>query len=131
MIMPDPGTRIEVVVRDYEPYLPTGRRETTKSLVGIVIPTPKWMQVHAALSILNEQTKAQNHIASHLIISIGGVKVKQPTVTPDKVFTVISSKTGEPYTVRQDGRTKKWSCTCIGFQFHKKCRHVTRQAEAA
>lgn len=131
MTLPEVGTRIEVVIRDHEPYLPTGRRETTQVLIGTVVPVPKWMQIHAALAIVNERSKATNYIAEHQIVSIGGVQVVQPAVTADQIFTVISSKTGEPYTVRQDGRTKKWSCTCVGFQFHKKCRHVTRLAEAA
>jgi hypothetical protein len=125
------GSTVEVVIRDFAPYVPTGRRETTQTLRGVVVATPKWMQSHTDLSIINSVTKAHNHIPAHIILSVGGVELQQPKVTADKVLTVYSSKTGEPYTVRQDGRTKKWSCTCTGFQFHKKCRHATRAAEAA
>jgi len=125
------GSTVEIVISYNAPYLPTGRRETTETLRGVVVDTPKWMQVHADITIINSQTKAHNYIPKHRIISIGGVKVDQPKPTADKILQVTSSKTGELYTVRQDGRTKRWSCTCIGFQFHKKCRHVTRAAEAA
>lgn len=131
MEMPSPGTRVEVIIRTREPYVPTGRRDATQSIVGTVVVTPKWMLPHAALTLINERTKANNFVPLHAIVSVGGVSVKQHAVTPDQVFTVISSKTGEPYTVRQDGRTKRWTCTCIGFQFHKSCRHVKRLAEAA
>jgi hypothetical protein len=125
------GANVEVVIKDYEPYLPTGRRETTQTLSGVVVATPKWMTNFADITLINSVTKAHNYIPKHKIVSIGGVKLQQPKVTADKILTVYSSKTGEPYTVRQDGRTKKWSCTCTGFQFHKKCRHATRAAEAA
>ncbi len=125
------GANVEVLIKDYEPYLPTGRRETTQTLSGVVVATPKWMTNFADLTLINSVTKAHNYIPKHKIVSIGGVKLQQPKVTADKVFQVASSKTGELYTVRQDGRTKRWSCTCIGFQFHKKCRHATRAAEAA
>jgi outer membrane protein assembly factor BamB len=125
------GANVEVIIKDYEPYLPTGRRETTQTLSGVVVATPKWMANLADLTLINSVTKAHNYIPKHKIVSIGGVKITQPKVTADKVFQVASSKTGELYTVRQDGRTKRWSCTCIGFQFHKKCRHAIRAAEAA
>ena len=125
------GSTVEVVVSDFAPYLPTGRRETTQILRGVVVATPKWMANNADLTIINSDTKAHNYIPKHRIISVGGVKLQHPKVTADKILQVSSSKTGEVYTVRQDGRTKRWSCTCIGFQFHKKCRHATRAAEAA
>jgi hypothetical protein len=125
------GSNVEVMIKDYEPYVPTGRRETTQTLRGVVVATPKWMTNFADLTLINSVTKAHNYIPEHKIISINNNKVEQKPVVQDKVLTVYSSKTGEPYTVRFDGRTRRWSCTCTGFQFHKKCRHSTRAAEAA
>lgn len=134
MHMPDIGTNIEVVLDDsfVAGYLsPDTKHLASKTITvrGTVIATPKWMQSVADLSILNARTNVQNHIPRHRIISIGGVKVTQPKVTSDKIYNVTSSKTGETYIVTQNGRTKKWHCTCMGFQFHKKCRHVTRLME--
>jgi hypothetical protein len=125
------GSTVEVVISDFASHLLTGRRETTATLRGVVVATPKWMANNTDLTIFNSATKVYNYIPKHRIISIGGIKLSQPKVTADKILQVTSSKTGELYTVRQDGRTKRWSCTCVGFQFHKKCRHATRAAEAA
>jgi len=36
--------------------------------------------------------------------------------------TVVSSRTGEKYEVRFSGRY--WSCTCMGFSFKGRCKHV-------
>lgn len=131
MNLPEIGTRVEVVVRNYVPDLRTGRREVQETIAGTVVATPKWMQLHSDLTVFNEHYKINNYIPMHKILSISGVKVEQPKATADVVLTVFSSKTGEPYTVRMDGRTKRWSCTCTGFQYHRKCRHTQRAAEAA
>lgn len=36
--------------------------------------------------------------------------------------TVISKRTGEEYTVNFNG--KYWSCTCMGFGYRGRCKHV-------
>jgi hypothetical protein len=131
MQIPAEGSVVEVVL-DNAPTRYTmapcsvHRAQPTLTLRGVVVLTPKWMKSSADLTILNSDTKGFNYIPMHKILSIGGIKVKQPKATADKILNMTSSKTGEVYTVRQDGRTKRWSCTCIGFQFHKKCRHVTK-----
>lgn len=47
-------------------------------------------------------------------------KVKMPT-TKDKTFTVKGSK-GDVYEVSVQNNS--WSCTCSGFGFRRKCRHI-------
>ena len=54
------GANVEVLIKDYEPYLPTGRRETTQTLSGVVVATPKWMSNLADLTLINSVTKAHN-----------------------------------------------------------------------
>lgn len=134
MHMPQVGQLVEIVLDDsfVHGYLiddSKHRAQPTMTMRGIVIDTPVWMQQHAVLSILNLANEARCHIPAHRIISIGGVKFDKKPVTADRVFEVTSSKTGEKYLVTQNGRSKKWSCTCVGFQFHSKCRHATRLAE--
>jgi len=136
MQFPKEGSEVEIVIdnsfaHSYMAPCSSHRAQRTVTATGTVVAIPKWMTQHADIAIFNNKTKVTNYIPRHRIISIGGIKVVQPKATLDKILQVKSSKTGEMYTVRQDGRTKRWSCTCVGFQFHKKCRHATRAAEAA
>jgi hypothetical protein len=55
--------------------------------------------------------------------------VVQPKPTEDKILLIKSSKGNETYTVKQNGVTKKWVCSCSGFQFRKSCRHVKQASE--
>lgn len=134
MQMPEVGQLVEIVLDDsfvhgYLAPCSKHRAQPTKTMRGVVIDTPPWMRQHAAISLLNLANEARCHIPAHRIISIGGVKFDKKPETKDRRFEVVSSKTGEKYEVVQNGRTKKWTCTCVGFQFHSKCRHVTRLME--
>ena len=136
MQMPEVGQLVEVVLDDsfVHNYLADDSKHLARPTItirGVVIDTPAWMRQHAVISLLNLANEARCHIPAHRIVSIGGVKFDQKPVTSDRVFEVISSKTGEKYHVVQSGRTKKWSCTCVGYQFHNRCRHIARLAEAA
>ena len=125
------GDNVNVVIDNSFAYGYTIPYSTTKTIAisGIVVETPKWMKSTTDITIHNSITKTYNYIPKHKIISIDGVKVVQPKKTRDEVHEVFSSKTGEKYIVTKNGLTKKWSCTCIGYNFHKKCRHVTRLIE--
>ena len=134
MQMPVVGQQVEVIVdnssaRAYVSATSKHRAPSTLALQGIVIETPPHMRTHTALSLLNMHNLIRNHIPGHRIISIGGVTFDKKPETKDRHFEVVSSKTGEKYQVMQNGLTKKWSCTCVGYQFHNKCRHVTRLME--
>ncbi len=134
MTYPEIGSNVSVVIDNsfVHGYLIEGFKHLAlpqETLSGTVVASPKWAADH--LCILNSKTKAQNIIPPHKIISINDNVVEKKPVAQDRVLIVHSSKTGEPYTVRFDGRTRRWSCTCVGYQFHRKCRHATRAAEAA
>lgn len=133
-MIPQVGQLVEVVVdnsfaNSYVSASSKHRVPSTMTLRGIVIETPAWMRSNTGLSILNIHNLVRNHIPTHRIVSIGGVTYEKKPETKDRHWEVASSKTGEKYTVMQNGITKNWSCTCTGFQFHKKCRHVTRIME--
>ena len=136
MNLPKEGTNVEIVLDNsfahgYMERETAKRIQRTVTVSGVVVATPSWMKNQVDLTIINSITKARNYLSLNKILSIGGIDMVHPNKTPDKILSVVSSKTGEVYTVRHDGVTKRWSCTCIGFQFHKKCRHTTRAAEAA
>ena len=46
----------------------------------------------------------------------------QRSIATDAKQYTINGSTGTPYTVTV--RFKQWSCTCSGFGFRKRCKHV-------
>ena len=129
MQYPEIGSKVDVVIDNsfVYSYLAADSKHRAKPqdvIRGTVFPAPTWASDH--LCVINSDTKARNLIPPHRIISINNTVVRHKPVVKDVLLTVQSSKTGESYNVRMDGRTKKWSCTCTGFQFHKKCRHAVR-----
>ena len=101
------------------------RARKSDVLRGTVVGAPSWLKgPHVCL--LNSETKALNYIPEHRIVAVNNAPVKPKTKSRDRVFSVTSSKTGEVYTVQLNGQTRVWSCTCTGWQFHRKCRHTVR-----
>ncbi len=50
------------------------------------------------------------------------VKPDVESAIPDK--WIIQGSKGDNYTVRRT-QTGQWTCTCAGFGFRRKCRHIT------
>jgi hypothetical protein len=89
----------------------------------MVIASPKWCADHVCL--INSDTRATNHVPPHRIVSINKQIVVQPKPTADVIVSVKASKGDGVYTVKQDGVTKRWHCNCAGFQFQRRCKHIT------
>lgn len=127
MQFPDVGTLVEVEidtqhVHDYLVAEAKHRCAPITTLKGVVIDRLPWMPEY--FTILNSETHATNLIAYHKIISINKQKFEKPLPTQDKVVQIKSSNGKDTYTVTQNGTTQKWSCTCPGFSFKRKCRHT-------
>lgn len=52
-----------------------------------------------------------------------------PAQSPDVCTYEVQGSTGNTYTVTQDGDT--WTCTCAGFGWRRKCRHITEVKDAS
>ena len=52
-----------------------------------------------------------------------------PAQSPDVRTYEVQGSTGNTYTVTQDG--DKWTCTCAGFGWRRKCRHITEVKDAS
>ena len=52
-----------------------------------------------------------------------------PAQSPDVHTYEVQGSTGNTYTVTQDGDT--WTCTCPGFGWRRKCRHITEVKDAS
>ena len=114
---------IEVVVRNR----PVGRGSVfyhEPSLVryrGEVLPNPKHVPSDCIV-ISCDDFIPYRVIPRRDVVSIGGQAqeyVAPPSTT--QTWRVAGSK-GAQYVVTQDAG--RWSCTCVGFQFHKDCKHI-------
>ena len=96
-----------------------------ETLIGIIVDAPVWLKgPHTC--ILNERTDSVNLIPQHRILSINDKVIPKVLVKKDLVYQVTSSRTGERYTVTMHRHSRRWTCTCTGWQFHNTCRHVKR-----
>lgn len=124
---PQVGSQVEVVIDTADSHrkmAPCSKHRVgvTTLLRGVVMESPKWCADHVCL--INSDTRAHNYIPPHRILSINNQKVEPQPKTQDRVIMVNASKGGGTYTVQFNGVTKRWSCTCPGFVFKSKCKHV-------
>ena len=132
-MLPAVGTRVEVVIDHsfVHAYMePAARHRSPAQLTirGTVVEPAKWMSSYMA--ILNSETGVTCYLTSSQIISVNDVRVEQAVPSEDRVVIIRSDRTGEAYTVQQNGVTKKWTCSCVGWQFKHKCKHVLQAQKA-
>ena len=80
---------------------------------GITYVVPGWHAVPEGTTLKEVQEHWEKDVPT-------GVSEINPTHEISE--TVISTRTGEEYTVNFSGRY--WSCTCIGFNCRGRCKHV-------
>jgi hypothetical protein len=101
------------------------RVDRRQVLKGLVIESPKWLK-GPHICLLNPDTKHTHFIPEHRIVEVNDKPIAARPRGSNLVYNVTSSKTGEVYIVRLNGMTRRWSCTCVGHQFHNKCRHTIK-----
>jgi hypothetical protein len=124
------GSMVEVTIDmshtlQYFAYDSLHRARKSDVLRGTVVVAPAWLK-GPHFCLLNSESKVLNYIPEHRILSVNDAPLKSKVKAKDRVYNVTSSKTGEVYTVHLNGQTRVWSCTCTGWQFHRKCRHTVR-----
>ena len=133
MQFPEVGTLVEVEIDTQQAHnamAPDSKHRCgpTTVLKGMVVARLPWMKEY--FTIVNSQTKANNFIAPHMIMSINKQKFDKPLPTQDKVVRIKSSNGKDTYTVTHNGITNKWSCDCPGHVFKKKCKHTLEAQDA-
>ena len=121
---------IEVVVRNrpvgkgsvfyHEPLL--------ARYTGDLLPNPKHV-ANDCIVLSGDGFIPYRVIPTRDIVSINGavvVAVQAPSRA--RSWSVQGSK-GQVYTVTRNANS--WACTCVGFQFHKDCKHIREKKNAA
>jgi len=132
MNVPDIGTFVEVEVIDsaysrkhvYEkPWLIS----PTFKCKGKVLPSPSWQKNGGFLNISADfgtqgirQISLDKIVSIIIVTNLNSVQHK-PIVQHHKSWTVKSSN-GNEYTITEFAGKRK--CTCTGFSFRKKCKHI-------
>jgi len=94
----------------------------TFKVTGKVIAPPAWLKdkEHFALFVADSPVPVRV-FDRRRVISIDGIQVSQEIDTSIRSFAIKGSK-GEYYTVLASKNA--WTCTCVGFQFRKYCKHI-------
>ena len=122
MNIPSVGSKVSITVRYRTNYLYAPEPYEEVEYTGTVVKSQKWVD---ADSFSLETTDKEYPVKIIPSKWLRNVKVISGSVQSIRKFKVTGSK-GE-YTVTQNG--KHYSCTCIGFKYHGKCKHITAVAK--
>lgn len=118
MKIPAIGSEVSVTVRRKAVYIYADSPWDEKTYRGTVVKNSKWVDAESFSLQTQDKFYPVKIINSGYIHSI---KVLSGTVQSIEKFKIKGSK-GE-YIVTKSGN--QFSCTCIGFKYHAKCKHIT------
>lgn len=121
--IPSVGSKVEVVTRHKDIFYFSEKEYIEYKYVGEVLPSPKWIE-HNSFAMTSDDPEVDFRVISANNV----VDLKYISGKPDrevdnstqifkvKNYTVLKSKSG-------------YRCTCVGYQYHKKCKHITEVKE--
>lgn len=118
MKIPAIGSKISVTVRYRSIYLYAKSPWDDKVYEGTVVKSPKWVD---ADSFSVETTDKIHPVKIIHSGNVHSIKVLTGSVQSVEKFKIKGSK-GD-YIVTKSG--DQFSCTCVGFKYHAKCKHIT------
>jgi len=119
---PDVGSVVHVTTWFRNHYFLTADKQPFQdnTYEGTVLPAEKWDEPYTFNMTGIRGFPTRNISLQHVIkMDILGGKAKRAVKSDIRVFKVESKS--NVYTVTKDGA--KYSCTCVGFQYHRTCKH--------
>lgn len=114
MKIPVIGSKIEVTTRYPSICLYSTKKYQDNTYVGTVIKNDRWVDANS----FSVMTGNKNHPVSVINLArVHKLKIIEGSSINVKTYKV------KDYIVTQNG--DHFSCTCIGFKYHSKCRHIT------
>jgi Tfp pilus assembly protein PilX len=111
------GTQAQIQTR--APSHVIGREIEEHSYTGIIVQTPNWLDSNYVSIRTGNPEHPVSHIHRSRIVGFEASKVDSGI----RLFRVTSKSKGKSYQVTV--RDSKVECDCVGFQFHRYCRHST------
>jgi hypothetical protein len=113
--------RVRNVNADKAHLYASGVIQEVNEYTGQIVPNPKWVTSDSICITTGDIQFPFRIIDRTRILGMSEYALKE-TAPRSEIFVVQGSKAGTTYTVtRSDSH---WSCSCIGFGFHKDCKHV-------
>jgi hypothetical protein len=126
--IPTVGSVIRVTTRHPNYYYLTAKSQPWTEITheGTVVPGGKWDNPNT-FCMTGDVHIAIRNIALHSVIQLEILKGSSRKVasTGIRAFRVKSAKNS--YTVTLNAT--RFSCTCVGFQYHRNCRHTKAVAK--
>ena len=123
--IPAVGSKVRVTVLMEDPSLFAKTRVKELVFDGTVLKSESWVRPTSFCMTGNKDHKVRE-IAIDMVGNIeyadGQTAAKVEVDSDVKIKQVPGSKPGSFYTVTKVGN--KVSCTCVGFQFRKRCKHT-------
>ena len=129
---PDIGSYVTVTTdyTDYfKPFALNVKRQRAQSGIVVVsdkLDNPNTFRLATGKTEFPEAVISLSHVIS--IVDGDGIEADSAAAEPETIETwQVDGSKGNVYTVTRNG--EKWSCTCVGFQFRKICKHIKECSE--
>ena len=122
MNIPSVGSVVEVTTKYRNIYYYSKDEYEYKSYKGRIVSNERWV---SADSFTIETGNPNYPISVISLHNVSNVKIIKGYKVPVRKFKVKGSH-GE-YIVTQNN--KHFSCTCVGYKYHAKCKHITAVAK--
>lgn len=121
--LPSVGSLVEVKTRHRDHFYFSDKEYVEYTYKGKVLDNPKWVEYNSFV-ISSDVPDIDFHIISprnvvdikYIEGNIGKEIDDSPQLFKVKNYTVFKSKSG-------------YRCTCVGYQYHKKCKHIKQVIE--
>lgn len=130
MFDPVVGKEVKVVVRNWIPPGQIAYMRPSTTFIGQIQKPMDWLSpdefqmdagIDSRLGFRSRVIKKDDILALEYLDGTAVEEIEKPKVLPDFTESVLGSK-GNEYVVRHV--QGKWSCTCTGFGFRGRCKHI-------
>lgn len=123
--LPEVGSIVEVTTRHKSHHYFSSEEFEEYTYLGVVIQNPKWIEFNSfALTTGNPD------VDYHIVSANNVVDIQYLEGYPGRELNKSSSV--ETFKIKDYTVTKNkssYSCTCVGYHYHRKCKHITQIVE--
>lgn len=118
---PPIGAAVRLVVRTFSAYRGAS---PTFELAGDIAHLPRFETDPHSLAITTGNSTPVNKRVVRMsdVLTLNGQPTNWQTAAPLKDSWLVQGSKGDAYVVRRDG--DEWTCSCAGFTFRHRCRHI-------